>query len=302
MCSHTHTHIHTYTYRPKTLPSSPPNCDLPTSLSFCCNSPIHSLIPLLHGHHAAIQCHGAAHSRGGEPKNTARPQNTARRPDVSAGRGCVGRWLLTVREHLLQRLSDSKIAVSGPLAESTIITWHDFELNSDVAISFQEQIGCEHIWWVGWLSIVPYPWGRRWQSTARLSTQDTCDSRNVWWKGGERCSRHGANQLKQKDAINFPPNTSTARHMCVHLQYHAHACTRAACRNQIVQVQAEVQKRASEGEQSTRSACNAIKCSYGILTLVIAHVTAAGPKHEREPSGGFRRISCVAGKEYKCSE
>ncbi|KAF5826045.1 hypothetical protein DUNSADRAFT_5231 [Dunaliella salina] len=30
--------------------------------------------------------------------------------------------------------------------ESTIITWHDFELNSDVAISFQEQIGCEHIW------------------------------------------------------------------------------------------------------------------------------------------------------------
>ncbi len=30
--------------------------------------------------------------------------------------------------------------------ETTIITWHDAEINSDVAISFQEQSGCEHVW------------------------------------------------------------------------------------------------------------------------------------------------------------
>eukprot|EP00198_Chlamydomonas_reinhardtii_P002263 XP_001691599.1 predicted protein [Chlamydomonas reinhardtii] len=31
-------------------------------------------------------------------------------------------------------------------AETTIITWHDAEISTDVAISFQEQVGCEHIW------------------------------------------------------------------------------------------------------------------------------------------------------------
>ncbi|PNH02464.1 Serine/threonine-protein phosphatase 4 regulatory subunit 3, partial [Tetrabaena socialis] len=30
--------------------------------------------------------------------------------------------------------------------ESTIITWHDAEVSTDVAISFQEQGGCDHIW------------------------------------------------------------------------------------------------------------------------------------------------------------
>ncbi|GFR48535.1 hypothetical protein Agub_g10432 [Astrephomene gubernaculifera] len=30
--------------------------------------------------------------------------------------------------------------------ESTIITWHDAEISTDVAISFQEQVGCDHIW------------------------------------------------------------------------------------------------------------------------------------------------------------
>jgi protein phosphatase-4 regulatory subunit 3 len=31
-------------------------------------------------------------------------------------------------------------------AEMTIINWHDPDVNTDVAISFQEQNGCEHIW------------------------------------------------------------------------------------------------------------------------------------------------------------
>ncbi|KAG2450841.1 hypothetical protein HYH02_004675 [Chlamydomonas schloesseri] len=31
-------------------------------------------------------------------------------------------------------------------SETTIITWHDAEISTDVAISFQEQVGCEHIW------------------------------------------------------------------------------------------------------------------------------------------------------------
>ncbi|GIL44731.1 hypothetical protein Vafri_2247 [Volvox africanus] len=31
-------------------------------------------------------------------------------------------------------------------SESTIITWHDAEISTDVAISFQEQVGCDHIW------------------------------------------------------------------------------------------------------------------------------------------------------------
>lgn len=31
-------------------------------------------------------------------------------------------------------------------AEATIITWHDKEFNTDIAISFQEQTGCDHIW------------------------------------------------------------------------------------------------------------------------------------------------------------
>lgn len=47
-----------------------------------------------------------------------------------------------------QQLPTPPSCPSTSPAESTIITWHDFELNSDVAISFQEQVGCEHIWWV----------------------------------------------------------------------------------------------------------------------------------------------------------
>ncbi|KAG2493475.1 hypothetical protein HYH03_008292 [Edaphochlamys debaryana] len=31
-------------------------------------------------------------------------------------------------------------------SETTIITWHDAEISTDVAISFQEQVGCDHIW------------------------------------------------------------------------------------------------------------------------------------------------------------
>jgi hypothetical protein len=33
-------------------------------------------------------------------------------------------------------------------AESTIITWTDPEMDSDLAISFQEKKGCAHVWWV----------------------------------------------------------------------------------------------------------------------------------------------------------
>jgi hypothetical protein len=34
----------------------------------------------------------------------------------------------------------------SPLAEDTIITWTDAELQTDIALSFQEAAGCNHVW------------------------------------------------------------------------------------------------------------------------------------------------------------
>ena len=40
----------------------------------------------------------------------------------------------------------STLTLPAAPAEATIITWHDKEINTDIAISFQEQVGCDHIW------------------------------------------------------------------------------------------------------------------------------------------------------------
>lgn len=32
------------------------------------------------------------------------------------------------------------------LADATIINWHDPDVNTDIAVSFQEQNGCDYIW------------------------------------------------------------------------------------------------------------------------------------------------------------
>ena len=57
--------------------------------------------------------------------------------------------VLTVKRSPLR--TDDDQLTSDPVfllrcAEATIINWHDPDISTDIAISFQEQSGCDHIW------------------------------------------------------------------------------------------------------------------------------------------------------------
>lgn len=41
-------------------------------------------------------------------------------------------------------------------AEDTIITWTDAELETDIALSFQEELGCNYVWCAAYAA-APFP-------------------------------------------------------------------------------------------------------------------------------------------------
>lgn len=68
--------------------------------------------------------------------------------------------------HQLRRPVTGRGDTAGPArAEDTIITWSDAEIGTDIALSFQEAVGCNHIWcaphrWLAAALCNPSPLGR----------------------------------------------------------------------------------------------------------------------------------------------
>jgi hypothetical protein len=55
-------------------------------------------------------------------------------------------------------------ACAGVCAEDTIITWSDPELGTDIALSFQEAVGCSYIW------CAAVCWAPGWQHAGSCAT------------------------------------------------------------------------------------------------------------------------------------